>query len=141
MQQPDQRIVDFLQEHHVLALATCIDGAPWCSPVFYVYMPVENMLVFTSEFSTRHIQGAGQNDQVAGSVALETKQVGLIRGLQFEGRVFEPTEALREKAKIAYLEHFPYAILKPAPFWLIELHTIKLTDNRLGFGKKLFWTI
>jgi len=104
-------------------------------------MPAENLLVFTSEHRTRHVQSAGQNDKVAGAVALETKQVGLIRGVQFEGRIFEPSEELREKAKRAYLARFPYAILRPAPFWIIELHTIKFTDNRLGFGKKLLWTI
>jgi len=48
---------------------------------------------------------------------------------------------LRAKAKRAYLARFPYAILKPAPFWAIELHAVKFTDNRLGFGKKLYWPI
>ena len=141
MQQPDKRIVNFLQEHHVLTLATCANDATWCASVFYAYMPTENLLVFTSEYHTQHVQQAGQNSRVAGAVALETKQVGLIRGVQLEGRMFEPSEELREKAKRAYLTRFPYAILRPAPFWVIELHSIKFTDNRLGFGKKLFWTI
>jgi len=141
MKQPEQCIVDFLREHHVLTLATCVDGVPWCASVFYVYMPDENLLVFTSEYHTRHIQDVKQNDRVAGAVALETKRVGLIRGVQFQGRLFEPAEDLREKIKRAFLARFPYAILKPAPFWAIELHTIKFTDNRLGFGKKLYLTI
>lgn len=141
MQQLDQRIIDFLQEHHVLTLATCTDGVPWCASVFYVYVPAGNLLVFTSEYHTRHAQEARQNDRVAGAVVLETKQVGLIRGVQFEGRMFEPLEELREKTKRAYLTRFPYAILRLAPFWVIELHAVKFTDNRLGFGKKLTWTI
>ena len=141
MQLPEQRIVDFLQKHHVLTLATCINDTPWCASVFYVYLSAENLLVFTSDYHTRHVQEAKQNERVAGTVALETKQVGLIRGVQFQGRIFEPAEELQGKAKRAYLARFPYAILKPAPFWIIELHSIKFTDNRLGFGKKLYWTI
>ncbi|MDR0294763.1 MAG: pyridoxamine 5'-phosphate oxidase family protein [Prevotellaceae bacterium] len=141
MQQPEQRIADFLRKHHVLTLATCTEGIPWCASVFYVYMPAENLLIFTSEYPTRHIQEAAQNDKIAGTVALETKQVGLVRGVQFQGRIFEPTDDLRQKAKRAFLASFPYAILKLAPFWAIELYVIKFTDNRLGFGKKLHWTI
>ncbi len=141
MQQIDQRIVDFLQEHHVFTLATCNDGMPWCSSMFYVYIPGLNIFVFTSEEQTRHIREVQNNDKVAGAVVLETKQVGLIRGVQFQGRMFEPTAELRDKAKRAYLARFPYAILKPAPFWVIEIHTLKFTDNRLGFGKKLLWPI
>ncbi len=137
MQKPDQRIIDFLHDHHVFMLATCADNEPWCSSMFYVYLEEENMLAFTSEMHTRHVAEALNNNLVAGTVVLETKKVGLLRGIQFRGRMTEPEGALRKKAKRAFLAHFPYALLKPAPFWVIALHYIKFTDNRLGFGKKL----
>ncbi len=139
MQMPDQPIVDFLHEHHVFTLATCANNEPWCSSMFYVYIEKENMLVFTSEAHTRHISEVLENERVAGAVVLETKKVGLLRGLQFRGRMFAPSGELLEKAKRAYLARFPYALLKPAPFWVIELQALKFTDNRLGFGKKLHW--
>ncbi len=137
MQKPDQRIIDFLHKHHVFTLATCAGAEPWCSSMFYVYLEEENVLVFTSELHTRHVAEALNNDLVAGTVVLETEKVGLLRGVQFRGRMAEPEGSLREKAKRAYLARFPYALLKPAPFWVITLHHIKFTDNRLGFGKKL----
>ncbi len=140
METPDQRIIDFLHEHHVFTLATCVNNEPWCSSMFYVYLEEENILVFTSENSTRHINEILENNLVGGTVVLETKTVGLLRGVQFQGRIITPEEALREKAKRTYLARFPYALLKPAPFWLLSLQHIKFTDNRLGFGKKIIFS-
>jgi uncharacterized protein YhbP (UPF0306 family) len=139
MQKPDKKIIDFFHEHHVFTLATCVDGNPWCASLFYAYLEDENIIVFTSEAHTRHIHDVMKNNLVAGTVSLETKKIGLIRGVQFQGLMTEPDSGLREKAKRAYLTRFPYALLKPAPLWIISFHTLKFTDNRLGFGKKLLW--
>ncbi|MDR3235541.1 MAG: pyridoxamine 5'-phosphate oxidase family protein [Prevotellaceae bacterium] len=139
MQDTDSQITAFLNEHHVLTLATCVNGVPWCASMFYVYLETERMFVFTSDYQTHHIQDIKTNDRVAGTVVLETRKIGLLRGVQFQGRISEPQGTLAEKAKRAYLVRYPYALLKPAPLWVVELHIIKYTDNRLGFGKKLLW--
>ncbi len=139
MQTLDKRIVDFLHEHHVLTLATCNDNVPYCASMFYVFLENENRFVFTSETKTRHIKEVANNNNVAGNIALETETVGLIRGLQFQGIMEKPDGALKRKATLAYLKRFPYAILKGATIWTIELRFAKFTDNRLGFGKKLYW--
>ena len=139
MQEFDRRIVDFLSAHHVLTLASSVNDDPWCASLFYAYMADERLLVFTSEAHTRHVKNMMENNLVAGTVALETKRVGILRGVQFRGRAQQPTGALAEKARRAYLVRFPYALLKPAPLWVVELHTVKFTDNRFGFGKKIYW--
>ena len=139
MQSLDKRIVEFIQAHHVLALATCDDNVPYCSNMFYVFLEEKNVFVFTSEEKTRHIHEVINNNKVAGSIALETETIGLIRGLQFQGIMYKPDATLKRKATIAYLKRFPYAILKGAAVWMIELRYAKFTDNRLGFGKKLYW--
>ena len=84
----DQRILDFIAEHHVLTVA-CVAGtaAPWCANAFYVFDPQEEGFIITSEEKTRHAQLFLENPQVAGSVVLETEQVGKIQGLQFTGTV------------------------------------------------------
>ena len=54
----DQRILDFIGEHHVLTVA-CVphDGvAPWCANAFYVYDPQEEGFIITSEEKTLHAQ-------------------------------------------------------------------------------------
>jgi uncharacterized protein YhbP (UPF0306 family) len=139
MQELDRRIADFLCEHHVLTLASSVNDNPWCASLFYVYMAGERLLAFTSEMHTRHVKEMMENTLVAGSVVLETKRIGILRGVQFQGRVRKPAGLLAERARHAYLKRFPYALLKPAPLWVVELQTVKFTDNRLGFGKKIYW--
>ena len=39
----------------------------------------------------------------------------------------------------AYLKRFPYAALAELTLWAIRPDYMKLTDNTLGFGKKLIW--
>jgi uncharacterized protein YhbP (UPF0306 family) len=76
---------------------------------------------------------------MAGSVVLETMIIGKIRGIQFQGTVSEADGHLLEKAKSAYLKRFPVAALMDTRLWIVKLTHIKMTDNRLGFGKKLIW--
>jgi len=139
MQGPEKRIVDFIHEHHVLTLATSVDDNPWCANCFYVYLEDENCFVFTTDDDTKHAQDTEKNKNVAGSIVLETKTVGKIRGIQFRGIMEKPSGKLKTKSKKAYLKRFPYAALMKTSLWVVKLNYIKMTDNRLGFGKKLFW--
>ncbi len=139
MSNPEKRIVDFINEHHVLTLATSVDNLAWCSNCFYVYLEDENCFVFTSDENTKHVQDVNCNPLVAGSIVLETNAVGKIRGIQFRGSMERPTKELNSKAKKAYLKRFPFAVLMKTSLWILKLTYIKMTDNRLGFGKKLIW--
>jgi len=139
MAELDKRIVAFIQEHHVLTLATCFEEEAYCSSMFYVFLEEESCFVFTSDKDTRHILDISHNLFVAGSIVLETEMVGRIQGLQFQGMVFEASNDFKKKAKKAYLNRFPYAVLSSTPLWAIEITFAKLTNNKLGFGKKLIW--
>lgn len=136
---PERRIVDFINKHHVLTLATSVDNEPYCANCFYVYLKDIDAFVFSSDYETRHIQDVLKNNYVGGSVVLETNVVGKIQGVQFNGILYEPKKDLLKTAKIAYLKKFPFAQLMKTTLWVLELSFIKLTDNRLGFGKKLIW--
>ena len=135
----DSRIIRFFRKHHVLTIATSSEGKPWCASCFYVYIESENSLVFTTDLKTRHGQEFTRNQNVSGAVVLETKIIGRIRGIQFEGIVSEPEGALVSLARKAYLKRFPVAMLMETHLWIVRLTHIKYTDNRLGFGKKLIW--
>jgi len=135
----DSRIIKFFRKHHVLSIATTVDNEPWCANCFYVYLEEENALVFTTDIDTRHGKEFIKNPNVAGSVVLETMVIGKIRGIQFQGIVSEPEVELLSKAKWAYLKKFPPAALMDTHLWIVRLTLIKMTDNRLGFGKKLLW--
>jgi uncharacterized protein YhbP (UPF0306 family) len=99
-----------------------------------------------------------ENTRVAAGIALETRIVGRVQGLQIEGVVHKiPSVATAaataepqlsiinyqlsiEKARRAYLKRFPYAAVADLSLWTLEPTLMKLTDNTLGFGKKLIWT-
>ncbi|MCD8071799.1 MAG: pyridoxamine 5'-phosphate oxidase family protein [Alistipes sp.] len=134
---PPQGIIRFIRRHHVLTLATVSGQGPWCSNMFYAYLPEENSFVFTSEERTRHISDLLQNPNVAASIVLETRTVGKVQGLQIEGIVEkDPGET---KYRHAYLSKFPYAAVAQLDIWVLRPSLLKLTDNTLGFGKKIVW--
>lgn len=136
----ENRIIRFFKKHHVLTIATTDGIEPWCANCFYVYLEDENALVFTTDSDTRHGKEFVKNPLVAGSVVLETRIIGKIRGIQFQGLVSEPERELLAKARNAYIKRFPVAMLMETHLWIVTLTHIKMTDNRLGFGKKMVWT-
>ena len=134
-----KKIIDFIKEHHVLTLATSVNNIPYCANCFYVYLENKNCFVFTSDIETKHVQDAIKNENVAGSVVLETSVVGKIQGVQFQGKMFLPESDLKKEVNKSYMKKYPFAKLMKTQLWCLELNFAKLTDNRLGFGKKLIW--
>lgn len=139
MNNPDARIVDMIKKHHVLTLATCNKNEPWCASCFYAWMVSEQAFVFTSDESTIHGQQALQNSKVAANIYLETKITGKIQGIQISGILKRPQGELLESVKKRYLKRFPYARLMETTMWTLFPDVLKMTDNRLGFGKKIIW--
>ena len=133
----DERIVKFIKKHHVLTLATLERGGeqPYVANCFYAYDTKRNLFIFTSDTTTRHGGEMEQNPRVALSVVRETRIVGAIEGLQITGRA----ERGDDEAKHVYVKRFPYAVVAPLTLWMVRPEFMKLTDNTLGFGKKLIW--
>ncbi len=134
-----KRIRSLLRLHHLLSIATVSERGPWCASCFYAWDEENNTLIITTDTTTRHGSEFLANPSVAGTIALETWRVGRIRGIQFTGLVREPSGEELSRAKKIYLRRFPYAALTELHLWFIDLNYIKLTDNRLGFGKKIIW--
>jgi uncharacterized protein YhbP (UPF0306 family) len=138
MSTPLEKIEVFIAKHHVLTLATSVaDEVSACS-LFYVYDKTTQSFIVASSFDTQHIQNILHNSKVAGNILLETKKVGIIEGLQFRG-VFQKLDVMNKKA--LYFQVFPYAIALAPTLWQINVEEFKLTDNKLGFGKKLLWKV
>lgn len=135
----NQQIIDFINEHHVLTLATANKNIPYCCTVFYVYDEINNQLVFSSDTITKHATDFIANPNVAGAIALETKEIDKIQGVQLLGTINELTGADLKKANKMYLRAFPYAKNMKLHLWAMQLTFIKMTHNKLGFGKKLIW--
>lgn len=132
----DERFIKFIKKHHVLTLATVNgEGMPYVANCFYAFDTKRNLFVFTSDLATRHGAEMAANSSVALSIVLETRIVGRVQGLQVTGR------ALRgdDEARKCYIKRFPYAAAADLELWMVEPTMMKLTDNTLGFGKKLVW--
>lgn len=141
MNTPDDRILKFIKNHHVMTLSTCFENELWTAHCFYAHIKDSNNLIFSSDLKTKHAQNFIKNPKVSGGIVLETKIVGKIQGIQFHGIVSKPDESELEKVRNTYLKRFPYAVLIETTLWKLELNYIKMTDNNLGFGKKLIWTL
>lgn len=111
--------------------------SPYCSNLFYTW-DGEHFIV-TSSDSTQHGKDVLINSNIAASIVLETSTVGKIQGLQLKGRMYRPTDERLKSARHSYLKAFPFAVFMDLELWIIEPTFAKLTDNRLGFGKKLIW--
>jgi len=130
----NENIIAFLKKHHLLTLATSYDNMPYCASCFYTFLKeTVTFVIATDVTKTRHGKEAMQNPCVAGTIALETKLIGKIQGVQFTG-IFK--EANEEERK-AYFKRFPYALAMQPELWSITVTYLKFTDNTLGFGKKL----
>jgi uncharacterized protein YhbP (UPF0306 family) len=125
----DPRILRFLRRHHVLSLATTSRQGSWTAHCFYAFMPDRQSLVFTTGPDTRHGREMQQNPNVSAGIVLETKVIGMIRGIQLTGT----------EARAAYFKRFPFALAMKPDLWILQVNYVKMTDNRLGFGKKLEW--
>ena len=125
-----------MARHHVLTLATATtEGMPYCAACFYAYDKRRNLIIFTSDETTLHAQQMAANSTVAVAINLETRIVGKVQGIQICGTARRGDEA----DKSIYIKRFPYAALAPLNIWVVEPTFMKLTDNTLGFGKKLIW--
>ena len=131
-----EKITSFLTKHHVLTLATTDGSELSACSLFYAYSMKENSFVVASSDDTLHIHNIEKNNHIAGNILLETKTIGKIQGVQFRG-VFV---ALNDSGlHDLYFENFPYAKIMNPKLWKIKVEYFKMTDNSLGFGKKIIW--
>ncbi|MBO5832427.1 MAG: pyridoxamine 5'-phosphate oxidase family protein [Alistipes sp.] len=132
----DKKITSFVKKHHVLTLATVgKSGMPYVANCFYAYDSQRNLFIFTSDVTTRHGAEMLDNPNVALSIPLETRVVGRVQGIQICGIA----ERGDDEARATYIKRFPYAAVAPLTLWAVRPTMMKLTDNTLGFGKKLIW--
>ena len=131
-----ERITSFIEEHHVMSLATSNGAELSVCSLFYAYDAKSLSFVVASSEDTNHIEHIQKNANIAGNILLETDTVGKIKGLQFQGEFLALTN---QKLKLLYYKKFPYALALNPKLWQIKVNYFKMTDNTLGFGKKIIW--
>ena len=132
----DERIVKFLKKMHLASICVVDDeGQPYSFSAFYAFDEVNFSLLLASSDDSSHIKFLKNSKLVAGTVALDTKIVGKIEGVQFQGQMKEA----KENEKEIYFKRFFYAKAMDPKIWCINLEKLKFTSNTLGFGKKIKW--
>lgn len=136
-----QRVIsNWLNKQHVLSYCVGQGETLWCANAFYVFNPEAMVFYLLSDQSTRHGEIIGMRAMTAGTVSGQTKNVALIRGVQFRGEILLSDDASTDAIREQYCRRFPVARVMRAPIWVLRADELKMTDNTLGFGKKFYWT-
>ncbi|HEN3568346.1 TPA: YhbP family protein [Yersinia enterocolitica] len=133
-------ITRFLRQQHVLTLCAGSGMDMWCANCFYVFDEAKMALYLMTEKHTRHGELMLINPQVVGTIATQPRTVALIKGIQYRGEITELKDDAEHLARQHYCRRFPVAKVACAPLWQLNLLEIKMTNNTLGFGKKLYWS-
>jgi len=133
-----EKIVKFLDNHHVMSLATSLNDEVSACSLFYAFDRDELSFIVASRDETLHIEHIKQNPNIAGNILLETQKIGKIQGVQFRGTMSELKD---DKLKKIYFSSFPYALALLPKLWQIKVRYFKMTDNKLGFGKKIIFEV
>ena len=132
-------LLRYVKKQHVLSLCAASADDMWCANCFYVFDEARMALWLMTESATRHGQLMQQNARVAGTINGQPKSVLLIKGVQYRGQIQLLSGEVEAQARKAYQKRFPVAKKVSAPLWEITLDELKMTDNALGFGKKIVW--
>lgn len=84
----NRKALELLHAQHIITLATCGNGKPWASPLYYVLNG--GSFYFFSDPEAKHVvNGAGDNKLVAASVHDPSSGWSDIRGVQMVGKLEE----------------------------------------------------
>ncbi|MEW6672126.1 MAG: pyridoxamine 5'-phosphate oxidase family protein [Thermodesulfobacteriota bacterium] len=144
-------VLDYLQRHHTVSLATERGGIPHAATVFYVSIGFE--LYFLSSPTSRHGENLDRNPRVSATINEDYDKWQMIKGIQLEGYV-ETVGGILENGRIAraFVQKYPdvadflfsplklgQAIAKKVAkvkFYKIKPSRILFINNAIDFGKR-----
>ena len=114
-------------------------GSPYCFNCFYAFNHEQGLLYFKSSPDSYHSKLMKTNQQIAGTILPDKLSALLIKGVQFDGQVFEAKDPLTMKATLLYHKKHPLALTIIGEIHTIRINRIKMTDGTKSFGKKITW--
>lgn len=129
-------------EHHVMGLATMGDNGPYSTPVFYAVSDDCESLFYMSSISTVHSQHILKDPRVSATIYSDSRDILSLHGIQMSGIVTTLEGSASERAKENYFRRYAMArvgqyLRKDHRLFALKLNTIKIVDNRCGFGTSI----
>ena len=152
MSSPDelkQQVLDYLNSHNTMTLATCAENVPWASTVFYA--GDDFRLYFFSAPDSRHCRNLAANPAIAVTVQEDYHDWREIKGIQLEGKAILVDSLLEKENAIAvYARKYPdviklftnsmsgvfYKAFLKVKFYCVIPEKVFFIDNQQGFGKR-----
>jgi uncharacterized protein YhbP (UPF0306 family) len=144
-----RQVLDYLQSHNTMTLATAAGDVPWAATVFYASDDLR--AYFFSAPDSRHCQNLSTNPRVAVTIQEDYKDWRTIKGIQLEGRVVL-VDGVIEKAKAMtiYARKYPdvirlftdstsgvyYKAFLKVKFYCVVPERLFYIDNEQGYGKQ-----
>ncbi|MGX2970471.1 hypothetical protein [Ursidibacter sp. B-7004-1] len=140
MQKIPPLVTEFIQQQHIVSLASQHLGEIWCANCFYVFDEELVRLIILTNKTTQHGKLMLANPQIAGTISRHTENIREIEGIQFRAKAQLLDDKLeKQQAILAYTAKFPVAKLMKSDVWEIRLDFIKHTTNKLMFAQKTIW--
>ncbi len=138
-------ILDELQHHTVLTLATAGQAGPHAVSLMYAHKDFD--IYWLSDPKTHHSEQLAHNPSAAVTIATQQEDFQKIRGLQIEGNAYRITDPDEEAtgfgllvARYPFLQQFAAGKLARhvglAAVYLFQSKKHTLIDNSQGFGFK-----
>jgi len=136
----NNNIIHFL-ERQTCATICCTDqnGNPHCFSCYYVFSKENCVLYFKSSVEAYHSVLLIKNPVVAGTIMPDKVNRLITRGAQLQGEMLPDTHPLAQDAYQQYHKKYPMALAIKGEVFTVLLSDIKMTDSKLGFGKKVYW--
>ncbi|MFW6183716.1 MAG: pyridoxamine 5'-phosphate oxidase family protein [Chloroflexota bacterium] len=137
-----QTVLDYLQVHQVMTLATRGDDGVWAAAVFYANEQFD--FYFLSAGHTRHATHIASQPRIAAAIHEDYRQWKQIKGVQMEGPAQQLSGGQRERAIDHYLQKFPEVsrevaladALRRVNWYRVRPDRLYFIDNSKGFGHR-----
>jgi hypothetical protein len=128
-----EQALNYLQNHHVMTLATTGPYGLWAAALFYASK--DFTLIFLSAAHTRHAQNIAATPRVAATIQENYENWEEIKGIQLEGITQQLQDKDRQAAIQLYTTRFPFTLqagssMKTA---LTKVNWYQLIPDRLYF--------
>ena len=139
-------VAAYLDEHHVMTLATSSADGPWAAAVFFVRL--DHALVFMSSAQSRHGRDLAADPRCAAAVQANERDWARIKGVQLQGRVSAIEGAAQARALLHYAAKFPLvaspatapaaiaAAMAKVRWYRLRIERLFFIDNSRGFGHR-----